>query len=248
MYRVWDSPTRWFHWINVLTVVLMVLTGFLFMFRKELAIESVEAKYALLILHVWIGYVFAANLLIRIVWGFVGNRFARWRSVLPTRQTIRALGQDLRDLIARRPSAYLGRSPLGRVAMTLMFLLLLIQAGTGLIQAGAQIFYPPFGPLVARFVAKPGVDPATISWRNAKENVVPHRIGYVSKLRFVSARTHVYTSYFLLLLIVLHVTGVVLTETRQRSGMVSAMFSGQKTLAVPPVDAEPLASDDRPAG
>lgn len=247
-YRIWDLPTRWFHWVNVLTVFLMLLTGFLFHFRYALAIDSREAKMALMVLHVCIGYAFATNLLVRIVWGFIGNPFARWASVLPSKETIRALREDVRDLVASRPSTYLGRSPLGRIAVTLMFLLLLTQAGTGLLQAGTRIYYPPFGSVVAHFVAKPGVGGAEVSWRNEKETTDPGRLQDVRTVQTAAAVTHKYSAYLLMLLIGLHITGVVLTETRQRSNAVSAMFSGRKTIASPPTDIKLTGSDDRLPG
>jgi Ni,Fe-hydrogenase I cytochrome b subunit len=44
---VWDAPTRWCRWINVVTVPLLVLSGFLFMYRYSLQIESPEANAAI---------------------------------------------------------------------------------------------------------------------------------------------------------------------------------------------------------
>jgi cytochrome b len=38
-------------------------------------------------------------------------------------------------------------------------------------------------------------------------------------------------------MIVIHVTGVTLSEVRQQSGAVSAMFSGRRTIAGTPLDA-----------
>ena len=82
-YKVWDLPTRLFHWINFTTVIVLIFVGLVMLFKKELGIESVEAKIALKELHVIVGYVFVANLAVRIAWGFIGNRYARWRSLIP---------------------------------------------------------------------------------------------------------------------------------------------------------------------
>ena len=43
-----------------------------------------------------------------------------------------------------------------------MILLLAVQTATGLIIAGADLFYPPFGHRIAKWIAAPGVDPATL--------------------------------------------------------------------------------------
>lgn len=44
----------------------------------------------------------------------------------------------------------------------MLFLLLLIQVVTGLVLAGTDLFWPPFGSLFAEWIAAPGVDPSTI--------------------------------------------------------------------------------------
>ena len=77
-YKVWDLPTRIFHWVNFTTVILLLLIGTLMLYKKDLGITSLDAKIAIKEIHVLIGYVFVLNLLIRVVWGFIGNRFARW--------------------------------------------------------------------------------------------------------------------------------------------------------------------------
>ncbi len=42
-----------------------------------------EGKVLLKTLHVWVGYVFALNIGLRIVWAFVGSHYARWRPMRP---------------------------------------------------------------------------------------------------------------------------------------------------------------------
>lgn len=236
-YKVWDTPTRWFHWINAVSVVLGLISGFFFMYREVFRIEAVEAKFALMVAHVLIGYVFAVNLLLRIMWGFFGNRYARWRAVLPDRRSLHAIGADLQSLVERRPFEYVGRSPLSRVSVTLMFVVLVAEASSGLIRAGIDLFYPPFGGLVASYVAKPGADPATLTWENSRAIVDPDRWYYIRPIKKATWYVHTYSAYLLLAMMFLHVAGVVLTEVRQRSGVVSAMFSGRKVLAGKPIDA-----------
>jgi cytochrome b len=236
-YQVWDAPTRWCHWINVVTVLLLVLSGFLFMYRYSLHIESPEAKAAIQTVHSLVGYGFAINLLARIVWGFCGNRHARWSAVLPGWAALRALGAELRDLRRRRSFAYVGRGPLSRLSVSVMFALLLAQAGSGLVRAGVDLYYPPFGGLMAAYIARPEIDPASISWRNAKTLAVPERYQRLGLVKSVSAPLHRYGAYLLLVMIVIHVTGVTLSEVRQQSGAVSAMFSGRRTIAGTPLDA-----------
>lgn len=237
-YKVWDAPTRWFHWVNAVMVVLLLISGFLFMYREVFRIESVEAKYALMIAHVLIGYVFTLNLLIRVIWGFSGNRYARWRAMLPNWRSLHVVGAELQCLIERRPFKYIGRSPLSRVSVTVMFVLLLAEASSGLIRAGIDLYYPPFGRLVATYVVKPKVDPATVTWQTTKESVDPNRWQHVRPIKKAMWYIHTYSAYLLLAMMLLHVAGVALTEVRQHSGLVSAMFSGRKVLVGTPVDAD----------
>jgi Ni/Fe-hydrogenase 1 B-type cytochrome subunit len=50
---------------------------------------------------------------------------------------------------------------------------------------------------------------------------------------------HKWGYFVLLLLVPLHVMGVILAENRERSGLVSAMFTGRKVFRERPVDAGP---------
>lgn len=43
-YRVWDKPSRLFHWINALLVLSLIFVGLLMLFRKDLGINALEAK------------------------------------------------------------------------------------------------------------------------------------------------------------------------------------------------------------
>ena len=81
-YAVWDANTRWFHWINALCVIALAVVGFVILHASDLEISN-AGKVTLKTVHAWIGYVFVFNLLWRFAWAFLGNRYARWRSILP---------------------------------------------------------------------------------------------------------------------------------------------------------------------
>jgi len=83
-YAVWDANIRWFHWINLLCVLGLIAVGVVILNAKALSVAT-EGKILLKTVHVWIGYVFAANLLWRLVWAFIGGQYARWRAILPGR-------------------------------------------------------------------------------------------------------------------------------------------------------------------
>ena len=144
-YRVWDAPTRWFHWINVLCVLGLIAIGVAILNAKPLGITN-DGKVLLKEIHVWFGYVFAVNLSWRLVWAFIGNRHARWSAILPGGSGYgRALNEYVRALLSGRPRQYAGHNPLARISIALLFLLLVVQAVSGLVLAGTDIFSPPLG-------------------------------------------------------------------------------------------------------
>lgn len=235
-YTVWDAPTRLFHWINALSVLALVVVGLIILNGKTLEIPRTSAL-TLKVLHVVVGYVFVVNLAIRLVWTFFGNRYARWRAILPGgRGYFSALGSHVQAFFSRQPEQYLGHNPLGRLSVTAMFLLLVILAINGLVLAGTDLFYPPFGHSIAAWVATPGVDPATL---------VPNSPALYDKAAFDSMRafrkpfilSHLYASYALIAVAALHIAGAVVSEVREGSNNISATFTGKKIIADTPVDA-----------
>ncbi len=234
-YRVWDVPTRLFHWINATSVIALAVIGYLILNADELQIPN-GGKVTLKTVHTWFGYIFVVNLLWRILWGFVGNRHARWRRVLAI---VPGFASELRRFLearrAGRPLHYLGHNPLGRIAVTVLFLLLAVQAVTGLVLTGTDIYYPPFGGWIAQWIAAPGVDPATL---------VPYSPQMYDSAAYDAMRAlrkpfkavHLYSFYALMIMIVLHVAAVIVTEIREGGTLVSAMFTGRKVLPRKPVD------------
>jgi len=81
-YVVWDAPTRWFHWINFVSVLGLAGVGLVILNDGALGVSN-GGKVILKTLHVWIGYVFVVNLLFRFAWAFLGNRYARWGQMFP---------------------------------------------------------------------------------------------------------------------------------------------------------------------
>jgi cytochrome b len=111
--RVWDLPTRLFHWLLVLLVTAMVWTGW-------------NGK---LDLHMTLGQIVLSLVLFRLVWGFTGNRYARFADfVAGPMAGLRYLG----TLFGRPGPKYIGHNPVGGYAVLAMLGLLALQAGTGL--------------------------------------------------------------------------------------------------------------------
>jgi cytochrome b len=220
----------------VLCVLGLIAVGTAILNDSALGVSN-DGKVLLKTVHVWIGYAFALNLLWRLVWAFVGGPHARWRSLLPGGRGY--VGEASRYISAARsgrPMQYLAHNPLGRIAVSVLLLLMLVMAVTGLMLAGTDLFYPPIGRWIANWVAAPGVDPATL---------VPYapdtydKTAYAAmrgEFRFPVGRIHYYGFYALLSVVLIHVVAVVVTELRDGGNLISAMVTGRKVLSEPPAD------------
>jgi Ni/Fe-hydrogenase 1 B-type cytochrome subunit len=234
-YPVWDRSTRWFHWVNFACVVALAAIGTAILYEKELGVTD-SGKGLLKTTHIWFGYVFAVNLTWRVLWIFIGNRHARWSAILPFHPGYgAALKTYLRELIAGDVRPYLGHNPLARASVSILLVLLILQAGTGLVLAGTDIYYPPFGHWIAGWIAAPGVDPSSIVPYD-KTGTEPGSWEAMRSFRSVFLTIHYWNFYALLVVIVLHITGVVVTELREGGSVVSAMFTGRKVFDREPRD------------
>jgi cytochrome b len=205
-----------------------------------------------------VGYVFTLNLAWRLVWGFTGGHYARWRQVLPFGRGYAAeLKSYVRRLAKRNAPAYLGHNPLGRVAVSVMLLVLLVLAASGLVITGTDLYMPPFGHTIAGHIAAPGLAPSQVmphvpdagsaQQRAAMMATVDPRAyaTMVAGLRKPFEFAHRWGYYVLLLLLTVHITAVVMAEVGSDSGIVSAMFSGKKSIDGRAADL-PAQPDDLP--
>ncbi|MGE0100169.1 MAG: cytochrome b/b6 domain-containing protein [Hydrogenophaga sp.] len=136
--RVWDLPTRLFHWLLAACVIGLVITG------------SVGGNW--MTWHLRLGYAVLTLLLFRLVWGFVGGHWSRFAHFLYTPSSLLAYlrGQS-------PPEHEVGHTPLGALSVFSLLLILAAQVGTGLM-SDDEIAVS--GPL-ARFVASETVSLAT---------------------------------------------------------------------------------------
>lgn len=108
--RVWDPVVRLFHW----TVVAGCLLN-LFVLEDEP--------------HEIVGYIVTGALVIRVVWGFIGSRHARFADFVAGPRAVIA---HLSDILHRRERRSLGHTPAGGAMMLALMLLLAGISTTGL--------------------------------------------------------------------------------------------------------------------
>lgn len=127
---VWDPALRWFHWL----LAVAVIGGWLLGHFGPLQMTG----------HFLAGYMVAALLCFRLVWGSVGPRNARFSSFVRGPGTVLAYA---RGLASRTASHAVGHNPLGGWSVIAMLLVLAAQVGTGLIIAPQC--YINVGPLAS---------------------------------------------------------------------------------------------------
>ncbi len=234
-YPVWDRTTRWFHWINFLSVLGLAGIGTVILFSKDLGI-STDGKVLLKTIHVLVGYVFALNLFWRLVWAFIGGRYARWKTIIPWGSGFfRDAAEYARGFMKGEAPPYLGHNPLGRVMIAVLLLLLLAQSVTGLVIAGTDIYFPPLGTTMKKWIAE---DPSKLEVIRpySKENVDEERYREMKAFREPFVETHETLYFIIILAVIAHVTAAVVTDIKERNAIISAMFSGRKVFAKKPVD------------
>jgi cytochrome b len=114
--RVWDLPTRLFHWLLVAAVVGLVITG--------------NVGGNALVWHMRLGLLVLALLGFRLVWGLVGGHWSRFASFLHAPGTVL---RYLRGQAAPHEHLDVGHNPLGAFSVLAMLALLIAQVATGLL-------------------------------------------------------------------------------------------------------------------
>lgn len=109
--KVWDPFVRVFHWSLAILFVVAYATG-----------DEIEQ------IHIAAGYAIAALIALRIGWGFVGPRHARFRNfVRPPRDVL----AYLRDVVLLRAPRYLGHNPAGGAMVVALLVMLAATCMTG---------------------------------------------------------------------------------------------------------------------
>jgi cytochrome b len=122
-FRIWDLPTRVFHWLLFASVTVAYLT-------------SGEEEGGLFTLHVVAGYGIAALLVFRLAWGFVGSEHSRFRDFIPTPARVK---EHVQGLLSGRPKHYAGHNPVGGIAVFAMIAILIATLYTGLFAQGEDL-------------------------------------------------------------------------------------------------------------
>jgi len=126
--RVWDLPTRLFHWLLVALIIAMIITG--------------KVGGNLIDWHARIGITITGLIAFRLVWGFVGSTYARFATFFPTP------GRVLAYLRGQWHEP--GHNPLGACSVFALLALIAFQIATGLTGNDDIAFRGPLFDLVGK--------------------------------------------------------------------------------------------------
>jgi len=179
--KVWDPLVRFFHWSLVTAFIIAFIT-----------------EDELLSIHSWAGYLILGLLLIRIIWGLIGTKYARFTDFVYSPSSILAFLKDTLNLRAKR---YIGHNPAGGAMVIILIISLLLTSLSGILVLGAE---EHIGPVAHWFSASNGY------WGDFLEE------------------THEFLANFTLLLVFIHVIGVLAESLIHKENLISAMWTGFK--------------------
>ena len=179
--KVWDPLVRIFHWSLVSAFVIAYLT---------------EDEF--LNLHVWAGYTVLSLVFLRLLWGIVGTRHARFTDFVYRPHNVK---QFLLDTLRLRAPRYLGHNPAGGAMIVLLLITLLLTTLSGL---SVYAINDAAGPLASVFAG------SSDFWGEIFEE------------------THELFANFAVFLVLLHIAGVIIESLIHRENLVSAMWHGYK--------------------
>jgi len=179
--RVWDPLVRIIHWLLVVA------------FFTAYFVEPEDSP-----IHVLAGYTVLGLVIVRVVWGFVGSRHARFSDFMYAPAVVL---RDLGDVLRFRAKRYLGHSPGGGVMVVALLIMLLATTVSGLMVYGVDEQAGPLASVMA------GVS------KEAEDTL---------------EEVHETLANVTLALVVLHVIGVAIASLSHRENLVRSMFTGYK--------------------
>lgn len=135
---VWQIPVRVTHWLIAGSIAVLSATG-LYIGHPFMTVPG-EARQSFVMgwvrtVHLWFAWVFIGAVLVRLIWMFTGNRYARWDAFVPAHASRRrGLLPTLRFYLFMRdaPPGFTGHNPVAGATYVLVFGLYLLAILTGL--------------------------------------------------------------------------------------------------------------------
>jgi cytochrome b len=185
--KVWDPAVRIFHWSLVVAFLV--------------AYFSAEELHDL---HEFTGYLVLVLVIFRLVWGIVGNEYARFADFV---RGPREVARNLRDIALMRPKRYLGHSPAGGAMVVVLLAMLAATSVTGIVVQEQ-------GELMSLAAVASGLEDDDDDEHEAEQGTI--------------AQLHETLSDLTIMLTLLHIAGVILASFTHRENLTKSMFTGRK--------------------
>ena len=208
--KVWDIASRVFHW---------TLLGCY-------AIAFISSENIMKV-HVIFGYIVLFLVLFRILYGFVGTKYARFSNFLyPSAQIV----DYLKGLLIGRPKHYTGHNPAGGFMIAILLLSLLSLTLTGLKAYGVK-GHGPFAKHEISFMTNAFADSDDKENHDEHDSRKQHskKNNRTEKDEFWE-EVHETIAYFTLFLVSIHIMGVLVSSLVHRENLIKAMITGRKRL------------------
>lgn len=208
---VWELPVRITHWVNVITIGILVVTGFYIASPFITTSGPATDQYLMgtvRFIHFVAAFVFTVSVLFRVYWAFVGNTYANWRQIVPAK---RARRRGIRRMLGfylflrREAPAVVGHNPLAGSAYLVVFILFILQIITGFALYALPFEHGTFWP-------------TAFGWVIVVFGEQPVRL------------VHDIIMWLILAFVIHHVYTAILIDIQERSGLVSSIITGFKSL------------------
>lgn len=207
---VWDKLVRTFHWTLIMLFVLSYLTG-----------DEQES------IHTWSGYLITGLVLVRIIWGLVGSKYARFSNFVRNPFTII---RYLREIAGGNPKRYLGHNPAGGAMVVAILASLLMTTLSGMKLLAIEEGEGPFAQNIEMTLVDSAFadsDDEEYDDDDEYEHSESAYQDHEDEEEFWE-EIHEFFVNLMLLLIVLHVLGVFLASSQHDESLVRSMVTGQK--------------------
>ncbi len=199
--KVWDISIRIFHWSLVISFFVAYITA-----------EEAD------LLHIYSGYAVLTLVSYRLLWGFVGTKYARFRSFIFSPGEVL---QYIKSLAQGHPRYYIGHNPAGGLMVLALLTCLLIVTISGLKLYAVE---EGLGPLAS---VTTNLSVVSNAYSDDDEHEKSHRNEDGDQEEFWE-EIHELSTDVTLFLIFLHIAGVFMTSKLHHENLPKAMITGRK--------------------
>lgn len=134
---VWEWPVRISHWVMVITIISLSITGY-YMHAPYVVARGHTAYVmgTMRFVHLVSGFAFLGAILIRMYWFLFANRWSRWNQYIPTTKkrlkNLIAVGKYY-GFMAWSPVRYIGHNPMAGAAYAVVYAMAIVEILTGLV-------------------------------------------------------------------------------------------------------------------